>query len=77
MRNKDWFPFKRMPAMGHSSYHASNGNVYAKQLACRRQASLTWNYLEVGINPALRSPPPLLIFLLLVTTDPKSCCNFR
>jgi len=32
MWNKDWFPFKRIPARGRSSYHASNGNVYAKQL---------------------------------------------
>jgi hypothetical protein len=41
MGNKDWFPFKRIPAKGRSGYHASNGNVYAKQLTCWRVRAVT------------------------------------
>jgi hypothetical protein len=44
MGNKDWFPFKRIHARGRSSYHASNGNVYAKQLICWRVSAVTLEY---------------------------------
>jgi|SoiMethySBSTD1v2_1073268.scaffolds.fasta_scaffold81204_2 hypothetical protein len=48
MGNKDWFPFKRIPARGRSSYHASNGNVYAKRDLLARERRYPGIFLKLA-----------------------------
>jgi hypothetical protein len=75
MGNKDWFPFKRISAMGRSSCHASNGNVYPNH-DLPAPARLPWNFLEVGADIALRSFFTLVRFLATSHHMPKELPQF-
>jgi hypothetical protein len=48
MGNKDWFPFKRMPARGGA---AGDGNVYAKRRLLARDRRLHGIILKLAFIP--------------------------